>query len=97
MLGKVIKSERLKIRSIDKNCFPRPGHNYIASYAIGYWKTYHLHTSDKQNDYKYFIKVEYNRNTFDLFVGLSYKTVKLGILFISNIAILCTVSIRIHC
>ena len=24
----------------------------------GFWKTYHLHTRDKQNNYKYFTKLE---------------------------------------
>ena len=26
--------------------------------VTGFWKTYHLHTRDKQNNYKYFTKLE---------------------------------------
>ena len=60
----------------------------------GLWKTYHLHTRDKQNNYKYFDKLDISvrdilnyqnnyRNTFGRLVDLSYVTAKLYILIIS--------------
>ena len=55
-----------------------------------FWKTYHLHTRDIQNNYKYFTKLEMRlwlnnliylqnncRNTFGWLVGLSYDVAKL--------------------
>ena len=40
--------------------FPIPVYSISVAiiYVTKFWKTYHLHTKDKQNNYKYFTKFE---------------------------------------
>ena len=41
-----------------KSLTPHSHYPGLLTIVIGFWKTYHLHTSDKQNNYKYFTKLE---------------------------------------